>query len=389
LPRGRAGGAVVCSSSVVALAALAALAPAPARAQAEPAGLPPVGQSGLRIVAGQSAVIGGNAAGARERALDEAFRLAIDQALAEMLDAPTRAAQAKAIKAVEARSRSYVRRYRALDEGEANGIYTVRLEVEVDEAALRRAAERWGQGAPGPAAAAHPPGLLIVSSGAPEAPPLVLAALVALGARALAADPAVTDTPAAVQAASGAKLPQVAFVGAQAQAEGPVRGTTKIAMSCRLNARVFAVPSGLPVAEHAAAPRAFADDEETARRQCLTRAAGDLAARLAPGAGALSPGGAELRAVTVDADVVEPAAVVALLKSVRSVGAVSSAELRRVVPGRVEIRARTRAAAAALAPALSRDAALAISNVEVTGDIIRLRARLRPPASAPAPAASP
>jgi hypothetical protein len=376
-------GAVACWCIVVTLAALAALAPASARGQADP-GSQPVGQPGLRIVAGQSAVIGGNSAGARERALDEAFRLAVDQSLAEMLDAPTRAAQAKAIKGLEARARSYVRRYRALDESETGGIYTLHLEVEIDEAALRRAAERWGQGGPGAVAAAPVPGLLIVSSGAPEVPPLLLSALVSQGARAQAADPAVTDTPAAVQAASSAKLPQVAFVGAQAQPEGPVRGTTKISVSCRLNARVFAVPSGLPVAEHSAAPRAFADDEEGARRQCLSRAATDLAARLAPAAAALAPGGAELRAVTIDADIVEPAAVVALLKNVRSVGSVSSAELRRIVPGHAEIRARTRAAAGALAPALARDAStVTVSNVEVTGDIIRLRARLRAPASTP------
>jgi hypothetical protein len=371
------------------VAALLSLAAAPARGQAEPPSLPPVGQPGLRIVAGQSAVIGGNSAGARERALDEAFRLGVDQALGELLDAPTRAAQAKAIKALEARARSYVRRYRALDEGEAGGVYTVRLELEIDEAALRRAAERWGSGGAGSTGPAPIPGLLIVSSGAPEAPPLLLSALVALGARAQAADPSVTEAAAAVHAASGAKLPQVAFVGAQAQSEGPIRGTTKVAVSCRLDARVVAVPSGLPVAEHSAAPRAFGDDDEAARRQCLVRAAGDLAARLAPGAGAAAAGGAELRAVTIEADVTEPGSVVALLRNVRSVGSVSSAEIRRVVPGHVEIRARTRAAATALAPALARDAStLTVSNVEVTGDIIRLRARLKAPV-APTPSASP
>jgi len=55
--------------------------------------------------------------------------------------------------------------------------------------------------------------------------------------------------------------------------------------------------------------------------------------------------------------------------------------LRRVESGHAEIRARTRAVATALAPALARDAALALSNVEVAGDVIRLRARLRPPAT--------
>ncbi|HVZ72588.1 MAG TPA: hypothetical protein VHJ20_09455, partial [Polyangia bacterium] len=130
------------SLSAVALVAVVALA-SPARAQQADA-TPPVGVPGLRIVNGQSPVVGGNAAGARERALDDAFRQAIDQALAEWFDPPTRAAQAKPIKALEGRARSYVRRYRALEEGEANGAYVVKLEAEVDEPALRRAAERWG-----------------------------------------------------------------------------------------------------------------------------------------------------------------------------------------------------------------------------------------------------
>jgi hypothetical protein len=62
---------------------------------------------------------------------------------------------------------------------------------------------------------------------------------------------------------------------------------------------------------------------------------------------------------------------------------VSSAELRHVSPGKAEIRARTRSLAQALAPALARDAAqaLMVSNVEVAGDVIKLRARLRPPAA--------
>jgi hypothetical protein len=357
------------------------LAAAPVRAQ-DPAA-PLVSQPGVRIVAGQSAIIGGNGAGARERALEEAFRQAVDQSLAEMLDTATRASQARAIKALDARARTYVRRYRALEEGETNGAYAVRLEVELDEPALRRATERWGQPQPASPGAPPPvvPGLLLVSNGAPEATALLLAALVASGARAQAAEPAMIEVAAAQRAATRASLPQVAFVSAQTNLEGPVRGTTKIAVSCRLGARIVSAPSGLALGEPVATPRAFADQEAAARTECLTRAAAEVAARLAPTGGDSAPAGGDLRTVTVAADVVEPAAVVALLKDVRSIGSVSSAELRRIEPGHAEIRARTRALATALAPALTRDAAgtLTLSNVEVAGDVIRLRARLRPP----------
>ena len=85
--------------------------------------------------------MGGNAAGARERALDDAISRPSTRRRG-MLDAPTRAAQAKALRAIEAKARSFVPRYRALEEGEANGLYTIRLEAEVDETALRRKIER-------------------------------------------------------------------------------------------------------------------------------------------------------------------------------------------------------------------------------------------------------
>jgi hypothetical protein len=351
-----------------------------ARAQEPPAAPAP----GARIVSGQSAVIGGNGAGARERALEEAFRQAVDQSLAETLDAATRAGQARAIKALEARARSYVRRYRALEEGEVNGAYTVKLEVEVDEDALRRAADSWGQSS---AAAVPPPvvpGFLLVPSAAEEtttaATSALLSALASAGARAQVAE-AGKEVADAQRAATRATLPQVAFVSARAAGEGPVRGTTNVSVACRIAARVVSASSGLALGEPDASPRAFAADEATARAECLTRAAGELAARLAAAGGGGAAPGRDLRAVTLEADVVEPAAVVALLKDVRSIGSVSSAELRRVEPGRAEIRARTRALATALAPALSRDPALALSNVEVAGDVIRLRARLRAPAA--------
>jgi hypothetical protein len=384
--RPRIAGAVAAATALaIGLAEAAAHAqapgaPPPAAASPGPPEAAPA-TPGLRVVTGQSAIIGGNGAGARERALEEAFRQAVDQTLAEQLDAAARAGQARTIKAIEARSRTYVRRYRALEEGEVNGAYNVKLEVEVDEAALRRAAEGGASTSPAPARPAVVPGFLLVSNGAPEATSLLLSALASAGARAQVADAAVKDVAEAQRAAARATLPQVAFVTASTANEGAVRGTAKLAVSCRLAARVVSAPSGLALGEPDASPRVFGSDEATARTECLTRAAGELAARLASASGGGGAAGGDLRTVTVDADVVEPAAVVALLKDVRSLGTVSSAELRRVGPGRAEIRARTRAVASALAPALSRDPALTLSNVEVAGDVIRLHARLRTPST--------
>jgi hypothetical protein len=127
--------------------------------------------------------------------------------------------------------------------------------------------------------------------------------------------------------------------------------------------------------------RVFAASPEAGRGDCVIRLAGDLARRVAaalPSAAVTTSG--DLRAVTVDAELVEPGALAALLKSVRSLGLVSAAELTRVAGGRAEIRVRARASTTALAAALPRSAGspIVLSDVEVAGDAIRLRARLRP-----------
>ena len=68
----------------------------------------------MRIATGQAAVVGGNSAAARDRALEDAIKQAVDAAVTELLIPATRAAQAKAIKAVVARGRSFAPRYRTL-----------------------------------------------------------------------------------------------------------------------------------------------------------------------------------------------------------------------------------------------------------------------------------
>src|SRR4029077_11117913 len=97
---------------------------------------------GAHVVTGQAPVVGGNAAGGRGRARGGPIKQAVNQALAAMVDPQARAAQAKTMKAIEAKARSFVPRYRTLEEGETNGVYTIRLEAEVDEIALRRRLEK-------------------------------------------------------------------------------------------------------------------------------------------------------------------------------------------------------------------------------------------------------
>jgi hypothetical protein len=369
---------------VVACTLAAGLPAAPARAQepAVPAQLPP----GARLVSGQAAIVGGNSAGARERALDDALRQAVEQALAEQLDAQTRAAQARAIKTLQGRARSYIKRYRTVDENENNGLYTIRIEAEVDDGALLKATERWSTAAAGPASGtsgARPTtSLMVVVSGPADAGVALVAALSSAGIRSQVGDPALGggDPGRAVQAAARAGFSSVAFVSASIVDEGLVRGPGQAAVSCQLAAKVVAVPSGQSVAEAAAAPRAFSERAASARADCLTRAAAVVAPRLSPsGTPAAVAAGSDLRTLVLDTDVVEPAAIAAFLKLVRGLGSVSSADVRRIVLGRAEIRVRTRLAAPALAQALARDAGgpVVVTDVQPSGDLLHLRVRLR------------
>ncbi|MEO8214562.1 MAG: hypothetical protein ABI560_15275, partial [Myxococcales bacterium] len=137
--------------------------------------------------------------------------------------------------------------------------------------------------------------------------------------------------------------------------------------------------------------RAFADRPEAARASCFQRAAAAAVPPVVPAAAArVAP---DVRTIVLDVDVVQPGAIPAVVKQVRALGSVSAIEVRRITVNRAEFWVKSRLAAAAFAAALSRDtgAAITFSAAEVTGDLVRVTARLReivtPSAGAPAAAA--
>jgi hypothetical protein len=222
--------------------------------------------------------------------------------------------------------------------------------------------------------------------------PGLVTALSSAGVRARAGDPGETTAAAAAQAAARASLEQAALVTSDVVPEGLVRGTGRVAVSCRANVRLVAAPAGSTVAERTATARVFVDADKAGEgaAQCRTQLGADLASKLAgvlPASASGAGASGDLRAVIVDADVVEPAVIPELVKSLRGIGAVSAAEVTRVGAGHAEIRVRTRAASAAVAAALSRvaGAVVTLSDVQTSGDTIRVRARLR---AAPAPTAA-
>jgi hypothetical protein len=367
------------AASPLARAQPAAPPPAPAP-PAEPGPAP-----GMKLVSGQAPVVGGNAVGARERALDDALRQAVEQTIAEIADPAARAAQAKTIKTLLARARSYVPRYRTLEEGETNGVYAMRLEAEVDELALRRKLEPAAPASTGAGRAAAPGVTVVTADALPASAALaadLVSALASAGLKARAGDAAAPPAPGQA----------TARVTGTATNEGEARGTGRISIACQGGAQLSPLP-GAPTSEERATARVFVPagpgaDVDAGRRDCFGQLGVALATRVAAklgAAGAASSGaaGGDLRVVTVDAEVGEPAAVPALVRSLRTVGAVSSAELTRVAAGRAEVRLRARAATTALAAALPRAAGpmITLSDVEVAGDVIRLRAHLRAPAT--------
>jgi hypothetical protein len=363
----------------------AAVAPPPGALPAPPA--PPPLPPGTKIGAAEVPIVGGNVASARERGLTEALKQAIDQSITAL--APDlRAKQPKTVNQLLGKARTFVRRYRTIEEGEAGrGRYAVKLEVDVDEPALRRALDSGPSGTP--SGAAVNASYLLVGTGPDDAVEAVARSLAAGGAKVERAPHDQREQARAMEGAARSGLGAIAFVNASATPEGQVRGLGLEAVSCTLSLRLVATGSGLALGDESRALRSFSERGiDDARKECLARAAGGLVHALAPNAGAR--GGTDLRTIVVDADVVEPAVVSTLLKQLRATASVSSVDIRRILPGRIEVWVRSRLNGSALAGVLGREGAttLALTAFEVTGDLIRLRARMPevpaiPPGAAP------
>ena len=316
-----------------------------------------IGPSGGRIGTAEVTIVGGNVASARERALSEALKQAVDQELSVVVP-DARTTQGKTVSQVLGRARRYVRRYRTLEEGELRrGLYIVRIEADVDDTALLRAFDKIP-----PGVAANPgvgpggvvtPSYFLVGAGAPEAAAAAARAFTATGARVEIAPPDTVEPARALEAALRAGIPAVAFVSGTATVEGEVRGPAVQAVTCTVGVRVLTSGLGPAVADESETIRGFADKVETARADCFARAAATVVPRVVPAAaGRATP---DLRAIVIDADVIEPGAVPGMLKQLREIGSVSAVEVRRIAPGRVELWARSRLAPDALVATLTRD----------------------------------
>jgi hypothetical protein len=343
--------------------------------------MPAVAQPGEHVVTGEAPVVNGNAVVAKQRALAEAFRQAVERAFSDLLkegggEAQPGSAGLAQLKASFAnRGQRFVRSYRVLEEEEANGRLRVQVDAEVDTALLRREMERArGTSAGEPATMpARPAGPSIVVGGdlPAEASATVVKALAAVGVQAQSL--AVRDE-ASLLAAATRQAAQALWLAATSLGEGSVRGAPRVSVRCELRARFLAAGSGARPVSIERSERGFAGDEAAARLACWQRAAAALAQQLST---SFQPIPAGARYVTLDLDVVEPAALMALIQVVKRLGAVTAAEVRRVSTRQAEIRVFTRMSGREIQAALIRDVGgrLLVTELKPPADRVTLQVR--------------
>jgi hypothetical protein len=328
-------------------------------------------------------IVANNLATARGRALEEAFFLAVDQAFAEVVgeagvDVASGLSPALvALRAgLRARARGLVRGYRILHEEFAGTRFRVTIDPRVDRATLRREIEKAQGGTPQTGTLP----VAVSAAGHDDAADAVAKGLAALGVQ-------VTVVPALPPAgpASGPGAVSIALT-VEHTSEGRVRGPDVLAVRCRVAAAVLAPATTAPTGRATVVDVGYAFDDVAARKACDLSAGAELAKKVAPlvaGAGQVATG----RSVTVELVTDQPAALESFMRGLTRVGAVSSSELRRIVVGMAEVRVRTRLSAAALADALVKDFSgrLELAAPEITGDRVRLQARVPADTTEPAP----
>jgi hypothetical protein len=354
---------------------------APAAAQEPPAANP-------RAIPAEAPIVGGNAASARQRALDDAFRQAVERVFGVLIaeaginpSEPPPPALMQLKSTFFSRPKRYIRGYSIIEESQDGGRVRLLVDADVNEGQLRREIDK-ARGAPvvAPLSASAPSVLL--TGGPPEAIVALTRALGGAGVKADAPPLGTVDESKARDIAMRNHAAAALMVSASVGEDEAVRGTSKWAAGCRMAVRVLPV-NAAPPADRGAEARAFSEGKDAARAECLARTAGDVARQVASGLGGGAPA-RDVRAVSLDLDLIEPAVLPMVLQALKKMGSVSSAEVRRVTVGHVEIRAVTRLSGQALVSAIAREltGAAEVTPGQTAADRAALQVRL-PPAAAP------
>lgn len=355
---------------------------------------------------GQAPISGGDRVRARERALDEAFRQAVEQAVATILDPKVIAERAGQLKlSVYPKARGYIATYRILEEGDQGALFQVRIEAQVAVARLAREVQASQAVAPAKAPKARAWVCLSERAGAASFGPSpsekrLIAAVAARGVEAVAGagdcappvpDGAPDDGKGA--AAAVAASAQGAVVGALSiEPQGNVRGTSLSLCHARValhlveaNGRRSGAATGEGDAWAATATAAGDDAARAALDKALATLGPALGARWPASSG---PGAGLIVFVAGGARWIEYQSLVRALSAIPGVGSVAP---RRFDASGVELSIRTAAPASSVAAALSKtppDRDGVQFSAEAAGDL-ELRVRVTSPDPAPQPAAPP
>jgi hypothetical protein len=335
-----------------------------------------------RVVRAEAPIVAGNAVNAKKRALNDAFRQAVERAFAELVKdgasltqpVPTGLAQLKASLANS--SQKFIRSYRIIEQDTEAGMLRVMVEAEIDTVALRREIDRvrGAVNTPTLQTVAKPvANFMLVAGGAPIGT-MMVNALTAVGLR-VQLDQASTEPQLLANAAK--QNAYALFVTPKAAMEGTVQGTTRISVKCNLDSRVFQAGIQVgrgPSIQRADEERGFAQDEATARNSCFERAAATAARELAT---ALRIPMISAPFVTVQLDIVGPSAIPMLLQMLKRMGGVTATEVRHMTSVSAELRVFTRIGGSALQQAVIRELGgkFAITPMPSTNDLLALRLR--------------
>ncbi len=366
-----------------------------------------------RALVAEAPIVAGNLAAAKQKALIEAWRRAVERCFVRALGSlgipgplapPLSELGAKWMQ----NPRQIVRGYRVVSQGEYAGNYRVEIEVDLDEATVRREIAKLAASAPGVSSGAGgkggatavgatvlpvtPVGVILFSRGTP--PPIDAEAIKAFGA-ALGSVGIRTETKVASEQTERTLAPSDGIgaavrITATTQEEGPVRGTAMRSVRCRMTVHVVGDGSNEKSDESVPMDRGFAGDDAGARKACFENLSRRLADRMAPGLAASIAFAAERRALVLILDLPESGTLGVVQRALRRMAAVSSSEVRRVAAARVELRVATRMDGKAMATALTTELG-SVATVEVTdAGPRRLEIRVRrdsiPPGSVPHPA---
>jgi hypothetical protein len=319
---------------------------------------------------GQITVVGGDRVKARERALDEALRQAVEQAVATILDPPAVVARSAELRLrIYPKARSYVSNYRILDEGETSGVFQVHVSAQVATGNLARdlATTQPPPTANGQKARA------VVCANSPAIERVAKAALAARGVE-LAPPPPTCSEDVAARAAQAAGA-QGALVGSsETTAEGPIRGTAQVA--ARAKVKLALVESSGRVSAQGASDRtAYAPTAAGAAEAAEREAATEATRELQPSLAARWPSGDVVAGgVTVHVrGALRWSEYASLLRALSALPGVAAVEPRRFSKKEADLLLRTASSAPQIASALDHAPPAGVRvTAAAEGDAVRI-----------------